>query len=191
MWAAMGPFHRLVRRLLATLAGRLVLGPPYMMWRASCRFLGAVRDGNMIQLRRWLNHVPCVALVLVWVMGVCHIPLWQYLLLYVYPGLSLTLLRSFAEHRAAASVGERIVTMQTNPLMALLFTNNHTARPASCRAGHPLAPAPRPLSVYARPSSTPPTRAISSPGYRQLFRRYLFRAKEPPVHPLAGQGFPL
>ena len=190
MWAAMGPFHRLVRRLLTTLAGRLVLGPPYMMWRAGYRLLGALRDGNEVQLRRWMIHLPCVAVVLVWVMAVCHIPFWQYLLLYVYPGLSLTLLRSFAEHRAAVSVRERIVTMQTNPLMALLFTNNHL------HALHHAEPATpwhkRPARYRIRKTELDAANAgYVVAGYRQFFQRYLFRAKEPPVHPLAGQGFPL
>ena len=190
MWAAMGPIHRRVRCMLTTLAGRLVLGPPYVMWRAGCRFLAALREGNEVQLRRWAGHVPCVAVVLVWVIGVCHVPLWQYLLLYVYPGLSLTLLRSFAEHRAAASVSERIVTMKTNPVMAFLFTNNHLhalhhAEPAT--AWHK-----RPARYRARQAELDAANGgYIVAGYRQFFRQYLFRAKEPPVHPLAGQGFPL
>jgi fatty acid desaturase len=190
MWAAMGPFHRRVRSLLTTLAGRLVLGPPYLMWRAGCRLLTALRESNEVQLRRWLIHLPSVAVVLFWVMAVCRIPLWQYLLLYVYPGLSLTLLRSFAEHRAAVSVRERIVTMQTNPVMALLFTNNHLhalhhAEPAT--AWHQ-----RPARYRARKAELDAANGgYVVAGYRQFFRHYLFRAKEPPVHPLAGQGFPL
>ena len=91
----------------------------------SLRLLAAMRDGNQPQLRRWLGHLPAVALVLIWVMGICHIPLWQYLLFYVYPGVSLTLLRSFAEHRAARRCRQRIVTMETNPVLALMFLNNH------------------------------------------------------------------
>ncbi len=190
MWAAMGPFHRRIRLMLTTLAGRLVLGPPYVMWRASCRFLAAAREGNETQLRRWLAHLPAVALVLVWVMAVCHIPLWQYLLLYVYPGVSLTLLRSYAEHRAARNVSERIVTMRTNPVMALMFTNNHL------HALHHAEPATpwhqRPARYQARRAELDTANGgYIVAGYRQFFRHHLFRSKEPPVHPLAGQGFPL
>ena len=190
MWEAMGPIHRCVRLMLTTLAGRLVLGPPYVMWRASCRLLAAIRTGNQTQLRRWLTHLPGVTLVLLWVMAVCHIPLWQYLLLYVYPGVSLTLLRSYAEHRAASSVGERIITMQTNPVMALLFTNNHLhalhhAEPATPWHQRPARYRVRRAELDAANGGYVVT------GYRHFFRHYLFRAKEPPVHPLAGQGFPL
>jgi len=190
MWVAMGPFHRRVRCMLGTLAGRLILGPPYVMWRSGCRFLAALREGNAIQLRRWLGHIPCVAVVLIWVMAVCRIPLWQYLLFYVYPGVSLTLLRSFAEHRAATAVSERIVTMKTNPIIALMFTNNHL------HALHHAEPATvwhrRPARYRARQAELDGGNGgYIVPGYYQFFRQYLFRAKEPPVHPLAGQGFPL
>ena len=190
MWQAMGPFHRRVRVLLTTLAGRMILGPPYVMWRAIVRFVAAIRNGNRLQLQRWLGHLPCLALVLIWVMGICHIPLWQYLLFYVYPGVSLTLLRSFAEHRAAADVRQRIVTMETNPVLALMFLNNHL------HALHHAEPA---TAWYRRPARYRSRKAELDTanggyvveGYRQLFRRYFFTPKEPAVHPLAGQGFPL
>jgi fatty acid desaturase len=190
MWAAMGPGHRLVRLLLSTLAGRLVLGPPYIMWRASCRLLAAMREGNQTQLRRWLGHLPAVALVLVWVMVICHIPLWQYLLLYVYPGLSLTLLRSYAEHRAASSVEHRIATLETNPVMGLLFAHNnlhalHHAEPATPWHRRPARYRARKAELDAANGG------YLIHGYRELFRRYLFHPKEPTVHPLAGRGFPL
>ena len=80
--------------------------------------------------------------------------------------------------------------MQTNPLMALLFTNNHL------HALHHAEPATpwhrRPARYRIRKDELDAANAgYIVAGYRQLFRRYLFRAKEPPVHPLAGQGFPL
>ena len=190
MWQTMGPLHRRVRLILTTLAGRLILGPPYVLWRAIDRFVAAVREGNRLQLRRWLGHVPAVALVLIWVMGVCHIPLWQYLLFYVWPGVSLTLLRSFAEHKAASEVRERIVTMETNPVLALMFLNNHL------HALHHAEPATawhrRPARYRLRKAELDSSNGgYVVKGYRQFFRRYLFTSKEPAVHPLAGRGFPV
>ena len=190
MWAHMGPVHRRIRLMLTTLAGRLILGPPYVIWRAVARFIKVVRDGNSILLQHWLAHIPAVAIVLIWVMGICHIPLWQYLLFYVYPGISLTLLRSFAEHKAARPVRERIITMETNPVLSLMFLNNNL------HALHHAEPA---TPWYRRPQHYRARKAELDAGnggyvvngYRQFFRRYLFTPKEPAVHPLAGQGFPL
>ncbi len=190
MWAAMGPLHRFVRRLLGTLAGRLIVGPPYVVWRTACRLSTAAQKGDRARLRHWLWHVPGVVVVLVWVMGVCHIPLWQYLLLYVYPGLSLTLLRSFAEHRAATPVAERTATLRTNWVMGLLFTHNnlhalHHAEPSTPWHRRPARYRERKAELDAANGG------YIIDGYGELFRRYFLRAKEPPVHPLAGRGFPL
>jgi fatty acid desaturase len=189
-WATMGWFHRQLRRWLTTLSGRLILGPPYTIWRAGCRLLDAVLRGDKPHLAQWLEHVPAVALVLVWVMGVCRIPLWEYLLLYVYPGLSLTLLRSFAEHRAAITVSERIATLETNSVMGLLFANNnlhmlHHVEPATVWHHRPARYRARKAELDAANGG------YVIHGYGELFRKYLFRSKEQPVHPFAGQGFPV
>ena len=190
MWAAMGPGHRLVRCALTTLAGRLVLGPPYVVWRAFRHLLRAFRVGDRAYLHRWLVHLPAAGVVLVWVMAVCRIPLWQYLLLYVYPGLSLTLMRSYAEHQAALAVPERIATVRTNPVLGLLYTFNNL---------HALHHAEPSTAWYRRPARYRLRQAELDaanghyviPGYGELVRRYLFTGKERPVHPFAGQGFPV
>src|SRR3546814_16676388 len=60
-----------------------------------------------------------------WVIAVCGPPLWQYLLLFVYPGIALSLVRSFPEHQARPEVSERSVIVESGPLMSLLFLNNN------------------------------------------------------------------
>ena len=70
-------------------------------------------------------HCAALAIVLAWVIGVCDIPLYEYVLYYVYPGISFTLLRSFAEHQAENEVSDRIVAVEAHPLMALLYLNNN------------------------------------------------------------------
>src|SRR3546814_8485290 len=57
--------------------------------------------------------------------SVCGLPLWQYLLLFVYPGIALSLVRSFLEHQARPEVSERSVIVESGPLMSLLFLNNN------------------------------------------------------------------
>ena len=188
-WATMGWFHRLMRRLLTTLAGRLILGPPYTLWRGGRLLFEVIRSEDKPHLVQWVEHLTAVLLVLVWVLSVCHIPLWEYLLFYVYPGLSLTLLRSFAEHRAAITVGERIATVETNPVMGLLYANNNL------HILHHFEPA---TAWYRRPARYRARKAELDAanggyiihGYGELFRKYLFRGKEPAVHPFAGRGFP-
>ena len=52
-------------------------------------------------------------------------PLWVYLLLFVYPGASLTLLRSYLEHRAHDEVDARTIIVEAGPVMSLLYLNNN------------------------------------------------------------------
>jgi len=183
-WAAMGKPHRTIRRALTTLAGRLVLGPPYAVWRVAVDAVRAVRRGDREHLRHWLPHLPAVAVVLVWAIGVCRIPPAEYVLLFVYPGLSLTLLRSFAEHRAAAAVAQRTAIVEAGPAMGLLYLNNNL---------HALHHAEPGLVWHQRPRRYRARRdelLAANGGYRfrgygEQFARYLFKGKEPAVHPLA------
>ncbi len=80
--------------------------------------------------------------------------------------------------------------MNTNPVMALMFTNNHL------HALHHAEPATpwhrRPARYRMRKAELDTANGgYVVAGYRHFFRHHLFRPKEPPVHPLAGQGFPL
>src|SRR3546814_3895233 len=58
-----------------------------------------------------------------WSSDVCSSDL--YLLLFVYPGIALSLVRSFLEHQARPEVSERSVIVESGPLMSLLFLNNN------------------------------------------------------------------
>ena len=60
-----------------------------------------------------------------WVIGVCGIPLWEYLLLFVYPGTSLTLLRSFAEHRSHPDWEGRSAILEAEYLFGILYLYNN------------------------------------------------------------------
>ena len=46
-------------------------------------------------------------------------------LLFVYPGLGLALIRSFAEHQAEAEVGHRTAIVENAPVLGLLFLHNN------------------------------------------------------------------
>lgn len=182
-WQAMGPVRRALRLAMNTLLGRLVLGPPWVALATAAALIRSAMRGDRAHLRHWLPHLPAVALVLVWVIGVCGITLGEYLLLFVYPGTALTLLRSFAEHQAAESVAHRTVLIETGPLMGLLYLHNNLHLVHHNEPG---------LVWHARPARYRAMRAVLLEanggycyrGYRELFARYLLRPREPVVHPL-------
>lgn len=184
-WATMGPLHRLTRHALMTLAGRLVIGPAYYMAQKALRLAKALRDGDGAYLSHWPLHAVSAALVLAWVIGVCRIPFGEYLLFFVYPGISLTLLRSYAEHRAAEDADHRTAIVESGPVLALMFLNNNLHVVHHARPGIPWYALP---AVYRQNRD----RLLAANGdylfhgYREIFRRFLLRPRGSPIHPLSG-----
>lgn len=184
-WAKAGPLARAFLRAHNALAGRLLLGPLRCLFVFYGAEIGRTLRGDTSHLKSWAIHLVGVALVLSWVVGVCGLPLWQYLLLFVYPGTALTLLRSFLEHQARPEVSERSVIVEAGPLMALLFLNNNLHLVHHDKPG---------LPWYRIPAFYKQRRALFLAsnggyyfrGYGEVFRKYFLRAKEQPLHPAAA-----
>ena len=182
-WARSGRLRRSLAWLLNTLLGRLLLGPAVCALRLFGSALGQLARGERRDLGAWLLHFVAVALVLVWVVGVCGIPLAAYLVFFAYPGTALTLMRSFLEHQAREAPGERSVVVEAGPLLSLLYLNNNL---------HALHHAEPGLAWYRLPARYRARReallagngGYRFGGYLEIAARYLLRPKEPPVHPL-------
>jgi fatty acid desaturase len=99
-----------------------------------------------------------------------------------YPGLSLSLLRAFTEHRAAEDSQERPASVESNNLFGLLYLYNNL------HVAHHLKPT---MSWYDIPSFYRTNRDellnlnghFVYAGYGQLARRYFFVPVFSPVHP--------
>jgi fatty acid desaturase len=166
-----------------TLLGRLLIGPWLCVYRLVAGELPRLLGGERQSLRAWALHTVSVTVVLGWVVGVCGMPLWLYGLAFVYPGISLTLLRSFAEHRAHPKVGRRTAIVEAGPLFSLLFLNNNL---------HVVHHGEPGLAWYWLPARYRAQRRrylranggyVFAGGYMEIAWRYLLRAKEPPAHP--------
>ena len=105
-WARAGPLRRALLRFHNTAVGRLLVGPMVSVWRLMAAEIRAFARGDFRHLNAWLVHLLACLPVLVWVGVVCKIPLLAYVVLFIYPGISITLLRSFAEHQARPEVGD-------------------------------------------------------------------------------------
>jgi fatty acid desaturase len=183
--AHMNRFHCAYRLAMTTVAGRLILGPPYFVARVWLEMLRRLRTGDWAYMRHWAIQVPAAGIVLLWVVAVCDIPLWQYALLYTWPGLSLTVLRSYLEHQWAADVGHRTVIIEAGPIMGLLYLHNNL------HALHHLEPA---TAWHQRPRRFRERRddilagngGYRYRGYAEVVARYLIRPKEPLVHPMGN-----
>lgn len=124
-WNAASPLRRTLLAANQTLAGRLAIGPLLAVgsfWRAELR---QIRAGNFPVLRAWLLHLVGVGVVLYWVSAVCGISPIYYAVVFVYPGLALTLLRSYMEHRPGADNRRRTAIVEGSWLTQLMFLNNN------------------------------------------------------------------
>jgi len=180
-WAASGYLGRATLAVNATLLGRLAIGPALALAAFAIAEARRLREGVAGRRRIWAAHALGVAAVLGWAVGICGMPLGDYVAIWTYAGLSLTLLRSYAEHAAARDPGRRTAAIEAEAPLAFLFLNNnlhvlHHARPE--------------LPWHALPAAWRAERAVllarggpSYRGYREIARRFLWRPVHAPAHP--------
>ncbi len=175
-WNTASPTRRFFIRSTRTLLGRMLLGPLVFNGRFIGNDLrGLRRDGHAAA---WLKHLVGVATVVVVVRSL-GLPLWIYVLGFVYGGSSITLLRSFVEHRAVDD-GPQSAMVLSNPALSLLFLNNNL------HLAHHAAPG---TPWFALPALGRDMGAVELArrgagvydGYRDVVRRYAFRPFCQPV----------
>lgn len=182
-WAETGRAARIFYLVNNSFLGRLLFGPALCIWRLYKQEVLQLCRGNLQSLGTWGLHAASCALVLYWVVVVCEIPLTTYLALFVYPAISLSLVRSFAEHRAHPDARQRSVIVESRGLMALLFLNNNL---------HALHHAEPGLPWYRLPARFKARRGelLSAnggyrfSGYGEIMLRYMLWPKEHVRHPL-------
>jgi fatty acid desaturase len=182
-WARLGPFGRWFQRACRTMAGRMILVPPVAVWDTWREDVPKLARGDAERWRVWGPHIPAVALVLWWVLVVCDIPLWAYVLYFVYPGVALTVVRSFTEHRPADAVGERIAVVEAETPMRILFLGNNYH---AVHHRDPWRPWYDLGAVYRRDRDQVMQANggyVFKGGYSEIFARYLFTVRDGPVHP--------
>jgi fatty acid desaturase len=179
-WGRLGGIPRLLFQLNHTLGGRMLIGPAVGIVRFWSSELIDIAKGNGRKARAWLVFAASCACVLAYVMW-CEMPVWQYVLLIAYPGISLALVRSYCEHQAAEDIGHRTIIVECSLFWSLLFLNNNLHLP------HHEKPK---LAWYKLPEyyRQEGTRLIDQNNgylmsYAEIFRRYFFHAKEPIAYP--------
>ena len=181
VWATLPGWLRVLLRLNNTLAGRLLLGPVVSQWRFMAGDLRAARAGDRAVTAGWARHLPAAAAVLLWVAW-SPMPLWAYLAA-AYGGLSLQRIRSFLEHQAHDRASGRTAIVEDRGPLALLFLNNNLH---VVHHMHPAVPWYRLPALYRsrRERYVARNGGYVLAGYGEVFRRYLWRAKDPVPHPI-------
>ncbi|KQT52750.1 MULTISPECIES: fatty acid desaturase [unclassified Aureimonas] len=188
-WTRLGPLGRWMLTAQKTLAGRLVLGPAWMILHFLGEEAAKIRDRDRLTRRIWAEHVLWTVPVVAWIVLVCRIDLGFYILAVIYPSVSLLLIRSFAEHKAADGVAERTAIVENSTVFGLLFLHNNL------HAVHHERPA---MPWYEIPAWYRENRARLLlengghvyDGYGEVFRRFLFASHDSVVHPVRRHPAP-
>jgi fatty acid desaturase len=183
-WRRLGAPVRCVLYAYNTMLGRLLIGPALVIGQFYWAEIRALLQGDLARVGIWLWHVPLVALVLVWVSGVCGIPLAAYLALFVLPGAGLTLVRSFAEHKAAHTPLERTAIVEAGPPLALLFLNNNLHYAHHKRPDLPWHALPAYYRAHVG-ELLDENGGLLYRGYREILRKFLLSPIDRPVHPIS------
>lgn len=181
-WQRMGAIKRGLLTFNQTMAGRLLIGPALRLWILINKECGRVRQGDYSHLPHWAAHTLAVAALFWFISGVCGFPWWQYCLLVAYPGLSLSLLRAFTEHRAADDSQERTASVESNAVFGILYLYNNLHVAHHLKPAMPWYEIPR----FYRENRSELLRSNGEfvyRGYGQLAKRYFFVPVFSPVHP--------
>jgi fatty acid desaturase len=182
-WSRLGRLGRFFVRLQTTLVGRLALGPAWAVGRLFIRELKAVQRSGRSSLVNWRTHFIGSIVVMIWIVDVCHMSPWLYVLGILYPAMSLSLLRSFAEHWAADTSAERTAIVENARIFGLLFLFNNLH---VVHHEHPDLPWYLIPGWYRehRESVLRKNGGIVYDGYLDVARRFLFSPHHDPIYPL-------
>lgn len=181
VWLRLPRLAQAVLRFNNTLLGRMLVGPviAQVAWMAAD--WRAARAGDWRVAQGWLWHAPAL-LVVLWLVSLAAMPLWAYALA-AYLGLSLLKIRTFLEHQAHERARGRTVIIEDRGPLALLFLNNnlHVVHHAHPRVAWYNLPA---LYEANRDRYLGMNGGYRYRSYGEVFRRHLWRAKDPVAHPI-------
>lgn len=181
VWAALPGWKRWLYARNNTLLGRILLGPAIGQARfLAAEWRGAVRGERDIR-RAWALHAAGLALLVPAILA-APMPALAYVGA-AYLGLGLIKIRTFLEHRAHDQVRARTVIVEDRGPLALLFLNNSLHVVHHMNPGAPWYALPG-LYRAGRDRYLAANHGYVYRSYGEIFRRYLFKAKDPVPHPL-------
>jgi len=181
-WSRLAPALKMVMVANQTFAGRMILGPFIAIIELFAGEIRSFRLGQRNIIRPWLLHLAGLAVLFGIVSGWAGMPWWQYIVLFAYPGLVFSLIRSFIEHRWDEAPGHRTAIVESGRFFSLLFLNNNL------HVVHHRYPA---MKWYEIPGYYRQHRSdildgnggFVFSGYGDVIRRYLFKPTFIPVRP--------
>lgn len=180
-WQRNSSALRCLHWLNKTLCGRILVGPVIALIGLVAEQAQCLRRGVLGAWLMWLTHGACVVLVLMYVEANSAISMMDYLLASLL-GLALSMVRSFYEHRPAASPEHRSVINEAGWPWRWLFLNLNLHLVHHDLPGLPWYYLPR---VYRerREDWLRRNGNFLVPGYGALLRQHGLRPIDSPRHP--------
>jgi fatty acid desaturase len=182
----------LLKRLLAwnnTLIGRVLIGPPLMVVGFTASEWHKIFKGDRKVAMAWTLHLAGLIPTLLVVSNLFGIPVWLYVGVSAYLGVSIIAIRSYCEHQWAEQPDGRTIIVESSILAPLFLYNNlhfvHHKLPSV--AWHRLP------SLYraGRAEWQRMNEGYVFANYFEVFRAFAFKAKEPVVHPAWRRAEPV
>jgi len=124
-WQRMNGLVKSILIINQSFAGRMILGPFIVFYHLVIEVVRKLLKGDPRTFKAVALHIIMLALLFGFVSGVAGMPWWMYLACVAYPGLALSLIRSFYEHRAADDPAHRTAIVESGPFFNLLFLYNN------------------------------------------------------------------
>ena len=160
----------------------MLIGPAWAMIRFWWNEVNWVVAGDRKRLKIIGRHILEMAVVLVWVLGVCGMEFWTYFFCFAYAGTGLALVRSFAEHRAESVVEQRTAIVERSWILGPLFLFNNLHVAHHMRASLPWYRLPAWYRAN-REALIERNGGLVYDTYFDVARRYLFRPHDQALHP--------
>ncbi|WP_166359038.1 fatty acid desaturase [Pseudomonas akapageensis] len=183
-WRDSSVFEQRLHWLNKTLLGRLLLGAPLALFSLAHEELARLRKGDRQAWSMWLTHGALTLLMLAFIAHYSALGVWHYLLLVTVPALSLSMVRSYYEHRPSEFPQQRTVLNEAAWPWRWLFLNLNLHLVHHDLPSVPWYYLPR---VYRarREQWLARSGGFLVQGYGELFRRHGIRAIDSPEHPFS------
>ncbi|MDB5982900.1 MAG: fatty acid desaturase [Pseudomonas sp.] len=183
-WQHTSAVIRTLRWLDKTLPGRVLLGAPLALLALASDALSSLRRGERQAWLMWLTHGFFTVLMLWFIARYSVVPVWHYLLLITLPALSVSMVRSYYEHRPTERPEQRTVINEAAWPWSWLFLHLNLHLVHHDLPGLPWYYLPR---VYQarREQWLARSGGFLVQGYGELFRRHALSPIDSPQHPHA------
>ncbi|MCP4881856.1 MAG: fatty acid desaturase [Gammaproteobacteria bacterium] len=179
-WLSKTRLGRCLWHINFTLAGRLIIGPWLVLWAFISTEGTQLLKGDIYSWQSWLPHFALSAGLLIWLQEQ-GIAWWYYVLVCVWPGLSLTLMRSYLEHRPESDNHRRTALVEGNWFTNTLYmaVNIHQVHHEHASLAWFMV---KPYYLANKDYVLAKNGGYYYRGYGQIMQQFLVKQKDSPIY---------